>query len=68
MCRQAAKEYSHLQNPDTAPKGGHHLCSPSKYSKSLYVGSDVTENSHEAKGITVIYCKGNFQYYTGDIQ
>ncbi len=36
-----------------------------KYSKSLYVESDVTENSHDAKGITVIYCKGNLQYYTG---
>ncbi len=36
-----------------------------KYSKSLYVGSDVTENSHDAKGITAIYCKGNLQYYTG---
>ncbi len=30
-----------------------------KYSKYLYVGSDVTENSHDAKGITVINCKGN---------
>ncbi len=30
-----------------------------KHSKSLYVESDVTENSHDAKGITVIYCKGN---------
>ncbi len=36
-----------------------------KYSKSLYVGSDFTENSHDAKGITVIYCKGNLHYYTG---
>ena len=28
-----------------------------KYSKSLYVVLDVTENSHDAMGITVIYCK-----------
>ncbi len=30
-----------------------------KHSKSLYVESDVTGNSHDAKAITVIYCKGN---------
>ncbi len=33
-----------------------------KYRKSLYVGSDFTENSHYVKGITVINCKGNLQY------
>ncbi len=30
-----------------------------KYSKSRYVVFDVIENSHDAKGITVIYCKEN---------
>ncbi len=31
----------------------------------MCVGSDVNENSHDAKGITVIYCKGILPYYTG---
>ncbi len=34
-----------------------------KYSKSLYVGSDITENSHDANSIPVNYCKGNLQYW-----
>ncbi len=33
-------------------------------SKSLYVGFDVTENTHNENGITVTYCKGNVQCYT----
>ncbi len=32
-----------------------------KNTVSLNVGSDVTENSHDVKGITVIYCKWNLQ-------
>ncbi len=36
-------------------------------SKSLYVGFDVTENTHNENGITVTYCKGNVQCYTASV-
>jgi len=33
------------------------ICKCLKYSKSLYVVFGVTENAHDAMGITIIYCK-----------